>query len=233
MLQVAFHRPADVSAVVGKTLAQIGSPFRHQRISFALVHLVGAHLVGQGHQQVPVHKSRVGLQQHEEGEFEAWILFHALQVEADDRDLRHLALLQRLAQQKQVVACPASATGLGDHQRNLVDIIAPMLDGIDELAYHQLCGIADIVVYISQPLTDDVRSLVFQQDHMVPMVCKHFLGNVEVHRAHVGDENRVLLFHLLGKWHTHFDSCEMAASKLRIRIFTAPRFTISSIFIWV
>ena len=232
--EVAFHRPADVATVFGKPLAEVCGPLLHQRIGLALVHLIGPYLVGEGHQGIPIEEGAVGLQQHEGGDGEAGALLHPLEVEADDGDMFHVALLECFLQEEVVVARPAATTGLGDDEGHLVLVKAAVLHRIDELADDQLGGVADVVMDIPQPLSDDVGSHVVQDGYLVAVVDEDLLGEVDMWLDHIGDEKGVLLLHFLGKDGTHgISSSVRAASRLRMRIFTAPRFAISSILIWV
>ncbi len=234
LIEIAFHCIPDIAPVMGESLAEVTCPGFDQGIGFALVHFVRSYLIGKGHQQVSVDKCAVRLQQHEKGELEAGILLHPLEVQADYRDVGELTLLQRLAQQKQVVARPAAPSGLGDDQSNLVCVEIAVLDRVDELADDELGWIADVIVYISEAFADDVRPLVLKQDDLVTVIGKDLLGDVEMNRRHVGYEDGIILFHCFGEYGTHWQPVSpIAASRLRILIFTAPRFAISSIFIWV
>ncbi|MPN30550.1 hypothetical protein SDC9_178021 [bioreactor metagenome] len=109
-----------------------------------------------------------------------------------------------------------------------------MFQCIDELSDDELGGITDIIVYIPEPFADDIGALVLQQDNVVAVIGKHLFGDIEVNRRHIGNENGIVLLHRFCKYGAHVPlASPIAASRLRIRIFTAPRFAISSIFIWV
>lgn len=71
-----------------------------------------------------------------------------------------IALFKCLPEEENIVASPATTTGLGDDQGYLVSIIPTMFDGINKLTDYELGGIADVIVYIPKPFTDNVWALV-------------------------------------------------------------------------
>jgi hypothetical protein len=155
---------------MGEAVREIGSPLGHQSIRFSLMHFIRANLIAKCHQQIAVYESTVGLQQHKWSYLEPWVLLHSLEIKTDYRNLGKIALLKCLPKEKNIITCPATTTGLGDYQGDLVAVIPPMLDGVDKLPDNELSGIADVIVHIAQSFADYVRTLVVKKYHVIPMV---------------------------------------------------------------
>ena len=81
---------------------------------------------------------------------EAGLLLQTVDVEADDRDVRKAGFFQSLAQQIDIVGGTAAATGLGDNQRSVLQVIFAAFQSIYQLADNQQCRIADIIVNVFQ-----------------------------------------------------------------------------------
>ena len=224
-------------------------PFFNQRVGRALFQLVGARLVGDAHDAVAVDQRRDDLAHQRQGQLEAGGAFKAAHVDGDDRHLLKPRLFERLAQQIDVVAGAAAAAGLGDDQRDLVDVVFAGVQRVEELADDQQRGHAGVVVHIFKALGHDVRAAVGQQLGVVAVEAEHLDDQGKVKFQHVGHKDGVArLPHLAGKfnviaghggqsflsfWAASACCWSMAANSERRRMRTAPRLVISSILIWV
>src|SRR5699024_7335161 len=85
--------------------------------------------------------------------------------------------------------------------------------------------------------------VVLEHLHIVALVLQNALQQGKMQGSHVGDEDLIVGFHLLGEFGGNIVFVDhrvrpsfravMAANRLRRRMLTAPRLVISSILIWV
>ena len=134
-----------------------------------------------------------------------------------------------------------------------------MLHRVDELADDQQSGVAGVVVDVLQTLVHDAPVIGGEHIHLISGVLQQLLHHAEVDREHLGHQEGVLLLHFLGKEQaagfiihklSHFRTflssktyrrgtgvycfrASMAAIRERMRMRTAPRLLMSSIFSWV
>ena len=209
-----------------------------QFFALARALLIGPHLVDQRHEKVGVKHGVEHVVDHRQRQAEAGVLLDAREAEGDHRHIAVPRLFKRLAQKGDVVRGAAAAAGLEQHQRHLLRVVFAALQGVDELTDDEDGRIAGVVVYILEARVADVPPRGGQKLHVVPVVAEDAQKQAKVHRQHVGHENGVSRgLHLRGKGligllHSpHFIS--RAPSRLRRRIFTAPRLAISSILICV
>ena len=111
----------------------------------------------------------------------------------------HSRLLQRLAQQMDVVGRPAPAPGLEEDEGHPVRVVPAALEGVDELADHQNGGVAGVVMDIFEPRLRDPGPAGLQQLHLVAGALHHLADELEVHGQHIGHQDGVGLFHLLSE----------------------------------
>ena len=168
-------------------------------VGLAGVDLVGPHLVGGLDDDVPVHHGEDGLPQGAQPQLEAGVLLQAGQVHRDHRDEAQPRLFQGLAQQVDVVGGPAAAAGLGDHEGHLVQVVLAALHRVDQLADHQQGGVAGVVVDVFQPLVHDAPVVGGEHLHLVALGLQDPGQQPEVDGQHGGEEDGVLLLHLLGE----------------------------------
>ena len=173
----------------------------HQGIRLAGVDLIGTHLVGHVHDEVAIHHGVDKAAEEGDGQVEPRVLLQA-EADGDDRNVAHSGLFQRLAEQVDVVGGTAAAAGLGDEQRYLVWVIAPVLDGVQELADDQQGGVAGVVVDVLQPFVHHCLPLIVQLHHIVAFQLKHLLEHPEVDGEHLGHQDGVFFLHLLGEQET-------------------------------
>ena len=133
------------------------------------------------------------------GELEPGVVLQALQACRDDGDLRESGILEGLAQQGDVVRRPTHAAGLGEEQRDVVQVVPARLQRRDELPDDDDGGETGIVVDHGQPPFDVVvgRHL----EHLDPVAARtqRRLGDGRLVGGQLGDEDGVGLAHLLGE----------------------------------
>lgn len=111
-------------------------PLAVQRIGRAGLELVGPHAVQAAHEQVAVDDGVDGVHDHSRRELEARILFHAVGVQRDDRDVLQVRLIQRTADEGDVVAGPAAPAGLGHDDGQTVRVVAAGQNRLHDLTHH-------------------------------------------------------------------------------------------------
>ena len=191
---LAAHAFSRLEAVDELLLPAVQHP-----VGIAGGEFVGPHLVGGVDQQVAVEHGVDHLPHQGEGEGEAGVFLQPGQVYGDDGDEGQPRLFQRLAQQVDVVGRPAAAPGLGDEQGHLVGVVAPVLDGVDELADDQQGGVTGVVVDVFQALVHDAPVVGGEHIHLVALQDEQLLEHAEVDGQHLGHEDGVFLLHLAGE----------------------------------
>ena len=93
---------------------------------------------------------------------EARLLLQTIDIEADNRDVSKAGFFQSLAQQIDIVGGTAAATGLGDNQRGMLQIIFAAFQSVYQLADNKQCRIADIIVDVFQTGFDYLAAGVVQ-----------------------------------------------------------------------
>ena len=106
-----------------KLLDQRVVPFFNQCVGRTLLEFVGARLIGDAHDAVAVDQRGDNLAHQRHGQLEAGGTFQTAHVHGDDGHLLQTGFLERFAQQIDVVAGAAAAAGLGDDQRDLIDVV--------------------------------------------------------------------------------------------------------------
>ena len=178
-----------------------GNAVVHRLLAVALMDFIGDALVIERHDQIPAQHAVQRLQQHRHRQRESAGLLAFHKTGGDDRDVAVAALVERLAQQIDVVGSAAAAAGLGNQQRHLVQRQVAVLQRVDHLADDQLRRVAGVVMYVFQSLLDDAGTAVVQHLYLVPVVFQHVAQNAEVDGQHGGNQDGVGLFHFLGKRH--------------------------------
>ena len=169
---------------VTELLAQFGRPLLDHALAGAGFNLIGLYLVIQQHQGVAVDDSRYHLADHRQGDRKTRVVLQAGKVQRDDRDLIKARLMQRFAQQVDIIARTAAATRLCDNQRCAVQVIFAAFEGINELADHQQGGIARIVVHIFEPFLHDARSAGGQQLRFIAIAAEHVHKQLKMDGQH-------------------------------------------------
>ena len=176
--------------------------------------------------------------EHLERELKAGVLFQSRQAEGDHRHIAVACLLQRFSQEGDIVGCPAAAAGLELHHGHLVGIVLTGIERLHQLADDQDGRVAGVVMDVLEAGLGDLRAGGLQNLNLIPVCTQDTRNHPEVHGKHGGDENGVVLFHLLGKGHIvwiHRSSSRSSNAPKRLlrRMVTAPRLVISSILICV
>ena len=198
--KVFAHLPAAEAASLIELRDQLVVPALDERVGFALFEFVGAGLVGDVHDAVAVDQRRDDLTHERQRQLEAGRALQATHVDGDDRNVRKPGLLERLAQQVDVVAGAAAAAGLRDGERDAVQVVFAGVQRVDELADDQQCGHAGVVVDVLEALALDVRSAVVEHLHVVAVQAQHLFQQGKVELQHVGHEDGVAgLAHFTGK----------------------------------
>ena len=150
------------AATGGDLVAHVVAPVDAHPVGLPRVHLIGAHLVGEEQQHIAINQPRQRVAQQLDGDLEPQlaVLVQSGQVQRNHRHLLHALLLQRLAQQMDVVAGAAAASGLGDHQRRAVQVVLATLQRVDHLADDQQRRVASVVVDALQSALHHAGALV-------------------------------------------------------------------------
>ncbi|MPN58783.1 hypothetical protein SDC9_206497 [bioreactor metagenome] len=126
-------------------------------------------------------------------------------------------------------------------------IVASVFHRVDELADDQQGGVAGVVVDVFEALVHNAPVVGVEHVDFIALVFQNTLEHGKVHRQHLGHQEGVFLLHFLGEQESsgfvvnelcHCDYsfpplAAMAAMRLRMRMRTAPRLLMSSIFSWV
>ena len=171
-------------------------PVRDEPVGVAGMELVGPHLVVQAHQFVAEEAGGGSLDQDIRRQAQAGAALEVAGVEADDGHLRKARPRERLAQQVYVIGGAAAAAGLGDDEHDAVGVVPAAAERVDKLADDEQGRIARVVVYILQPLVHDVRTVVFQDLHVVALLAQHIDNHAEVDGRHLRNEQLVRGAHL-------------------------------------
>ena len=156
-------------------LDQLGVPALNQRVRLALVRLIRAGLVGDVHDAVAVDQGGDDLADERERQLEAGRLLKSAQIDGNDRDVLEARLLERLAQQEDVVAGAAAAAGLRDGEGDLVQIVLAGVQRVDELADDQQRRDAGVVVDVLEAFGHDAGAVVFEDFHVVAVQAEDLL----------------------------------------------------------
>ncbi len=209
LIKVRYHLRQHLLDILQEAVLPLVQPVNqtlrpaiHQGLAAAGNRLIGLGLIVQEHQRVPVDQRGGKPDDHRDGNPEAGILFHAGEIQGDHRHLLQPGLFQRLPEQEDVIGRPASAAGLGDHQRHPVQIIPPALEGVDHLANGEDGGIAGVVVNVFQPGLGDFRACAGEQLRMVAEVIQDAAQNIEMNGGHHGKQDGIFPLHLSGKEQT-------------------------------
>ena len=130
---------------------------------------------------------------------ESGIALQSLHRSGDDRHIFHSGLLQRSAEEANIVRRTAAAAGLGHDDRALMRIVLSGFQLAHHLSDDNQGRVAGIVVDILQSL---VNCVLFRRidDHHIVAACRHrSLQQPEVDRAHLRHQDGVVLPHFLCK----------------------------------
>ena len=166
----------------------------------ALDELCAAALVVKAHEHVAVHHAvkRLDDLRHGNRPAVAGILFQTHEIERDHRHLRE-GILECLAQQVNIIRCSASAAGLRQHERDLVDVVLAAFQRGHELSDAQERRITGIVMHIFQTLIHDLACLIGEHLAVIAVLLKDTCEDGEVDRQHHRNQDRMRFFHLRSK----------------------------------
>ena len=151
-------------------------------------------LVVQGHEHVPVKDGKREFEDHFQRDGEPAVLFQSRKVEGNDGDFGELRL-ERLADERDIVGCAASAARLRDHDRRVFGVVFPAFERVDKLPRDAQRGIAGIVVNVFEPLVDDGARIVVQDLYIPAVLAQEIDDDAEMEGKHIGNEDLVRVLH--------------------------------------
>ena len=173
-----------------------------ERIGGAGLGLVGAAAVEQLHDEVAVEQGVDRLDQDlglEDGEARVLLVQAGGRGERDHRDLGVAGVLERLADERDVVGGAAAAAGLGDDDGRAGEVVLAGEDRLHDLAGHQDGRVADVVVDVLEARLHGALVHGRQQHHVEARALEKNLEQVKVDRRHLRHEDGVAgLLHVLG-----------------------------------
>ena len=206
LVEIADDAPDDLAELLhpGLLLLYCGNadllPLFVEGVGRAGHQLVGTGGIEHPHEDIAVDHCLQGLGQERQTDAEARRLLHAVGIEGDHRDLGHARLLQRTADEADVVGGTAAAAGLGHDDRCMVEVKMPGLQGIHDLSHHNDGGVAGIVVYIFETRVDGRAVCVLQHYDVVAVGPDGGLNELKVDGRHLRAENGIFLrLHFLGE----------------------------------
>ena len=183
-------------------LLHAGHELVMQRVDRALLGLVRTRAVDALHHEVAVEKHVDGLgEKNRVLDRPAGVVFVQARghVNRDHGDVGVAALAQCLADKGDVVGGSAAATGLGDENGRVREVVLAALDGLHDLAHGEDGRVADVVVHVLEAGVHGTLVNRGEKHQVVAIVTQHRLGKLKVHGAHLRREDSVVrLLHLLG-----------------------------------
>ena len=116
------------------------------RIDGAGLFFVGAHMINTAHENIAEDCTEGRTGQKVCIQFKSGVCLNAAHVDGNDRNVFHTGFFQCTADETDVVGCTAAAAGLGDNNRNLVQVIFTGKQGIHDLTDNTQGRIAGVVV---------------------------------------------------------------------------------------
>ena len=133
------------------------------------------------------------------GEGEARVVLDTLQGSCDDRDASESGILEGLAQQTNVVGGTAHATGLGEEEGGVVQVVFARLQCRDELTNDDDGGETGIVVDHRQAEVDVLPGSLLQHLDVVTGGAQSCLRDRGLVRGELGHQDGVGRLHVLGE----------------------------------
>ena len=124
---VVFACPSFAMRQECQTVAPYLRPFSAYRVSGALRHFVWPCRVQTLHQDVAVDKAHADALGQRQRDLKARVALEPRPVDRNDRDLRHIEILQGLSEQRHVVAGAARTACLAHEDRRLIEVQIPGL----------------------------------------------------------------------------------------------------------
>ena len=110
-------------------------------------------------------------------------------------------LVQRTADEADIVARPAAAAGLGHHHGQLACVVFPGKHRVHDLPHHGDGGKAGVVVHEFQTHVDGGAVVIGQNLDMIAVLFENRFQQVKVNGAHLGGEDGVAgQVHILGEF---------------------------------
>ena len=192
VFQVPLHLPQPGPGG-GELPAQGLLPMPEEGLGLAGVGLIGADLVAQQEQQVPVGHRHQSPDAHGGGQGEPAVPGQGGKAQGDDGDLQP-QLVQGLAQHHAVVGGPAAPAGLELDKGHVGGVMGAAGDGVELLAQGADGGVAHVVVDVFQAGLHHVRAMGAQHLHPVPAGPDDVGQQLHVDGEEVRDEQNMLLF---------------------------------------
>ena len=188
MVKVADHRAADLfkpgmAQVFGRNEINTDFlPFFVNPVCRSLLLLIRTHPVDTFHHDITELRCIAETNRKIRCDLEARIFLQTAQVNRDDRNLRHIGLLQRTADKSDVVRSTAAAAGLAHDDSHFVQVILAGEQRLHNLSdYHQR-RIAGIIVDVFQSDINRLFVVVRKHFQIVSGCVERRLQNREVDR---------------------------------------------------
>ena len=183
----------------GKGLVKLVGQNLDHLIGVAGHHLIRLGLVFQPEDHIAVKAGVDGSHQGALGEYKTAAGLQRVQLHGDDGDMAQAVFLQRLAQQINVVGGTAATAGLGQQQRNMVQVILAAFNGVQQLTNGQQSRVAGVIMHVLQALLGHRVAGVFQKFQVVTLPAEDALQQLKVDGQHLRHQNGMGLLHGGGK----------------------------------
>ena len=160
------HLAAVHPLAAGEAVHDLFHPVGNQPVGRPVLHLIGADLIGDVHDEVAVHHGVDQLAHQRDGEGKAGVGLQAKLTEITG--MYSIRIFSTPCAAGGYSWRRGSAAGLGDEQGDLVRVVAAVLDRVHKLADHQQGGIAGVVVDIFQPSSTTLRLSLFSGPPCTP-----------------------------------------------------------------
>ena len=130
----------------GQEILALFYPLLMNRVDGAGLFFVGAHMINTAHENIAEDCTEGRTGQKVCIQFKSGVCLNAAHVDGNDRNVFHTGFFQCTADEADVVCCTAAAAGLGDNNRNLVQVIFTGKQGIHDLTDNTQGRIAGVVV---------------------------------------------------------------------------------------
>ncbi len=111
---------------------------------------------------------------------QTWVFLHSVGIQRDHRDVGQPRLVQRPADEGNIVAGSAASAGLGHDDAQLVGVVFAGEHRLHDLPYPGDGGEAGVVVHIFQPHIDGIVVVVVQHHHIEAVISQHRGKDIEV-----------------------------------------------------
>ena len=168
-------------------------PFLMQGVGAAFFDFIGPNPQQTLHDQIAQHKHLARVQQHGQGDLEARIAFHAVEIQADDGNLGQARFFQRPADERHIIAGAAAAPRLAHDEGQFIHIVLAAEHRFHHLTHGDDGGVAGVVVHVFEAGVDGAAAVVMQHDQMIAVMLEHLFQQVKVDGAHARSQDGIAL----------------------------------------